>query len=89
METPIRRGRGRPKGSKNSPQKKSHKAALEAKAQLFSELRDALHNCAHAGGDCSQLRVCVGESCRALNLPILPAVPEEPPASPEGQRTSE
>lgn len=40
--------------------------------QLASQLDILLQQCQEAGGDCRQLRVCIGAHCTMLAMPAAP-----------------
>jgi hypothetical protein len=39
------------------------RAALDAQRQLSKELAEHIEQCRAAGGDCRQLRQCIGDAC--------------------------
>ncbi len=50
--------------------KPQSEAASAAARDLESWFAEALDRCKAAGHDCNQLRVCIGETCRLVNLPV-------------------
>jgi hypothetical protein len=65
---PVKRPPGRPLGSKSSTKARRARLARSAADALYQEVYAAVHACRLAGGQCNEVRLCMGASCRNLGM---------------------
>lgn len=58
--------RGRPPGARRKLAGRQNRAATTLADDLAADLYRVVHNCLFAGANCSEIRVCLAESCHQL-----------------------